>query len=224
MLFPDRDAPGRGDAIRLIRDVVEIVAIVAAGIWAFYVFVYENRIKPSFEAPDLVVTASMEKTSRHAGSIGVLVKTDFRNVGGVPIHFEGLAVTVLGRRVTLRAQPRRTSLSKADTNEEIRTYYELSDPVRVYSYGAITALGNPASKSGLELDPGQEIPQQQIFFVPGGRFDLLTVYVSARFTKSDERVIPSTLGLNHRGVLDVRGDDNLSEHWSFEVSSLDLNS
>ena len=35
----------------IVRDVVEVIAIVAAGIWAFYVFAYENRIKPSISNP-----------------------------------------------------------------------------------------------------------------------------------------------------------------------------
>ncbi|MBV9262683.1 MAG: hypothetical protein JO324_00065, partial [Candidatus Eremiobacteraeota bacterium] len=38
-----------------IRIVVEIVAIVAAGIWALYTFVYEQRIKPLAEAPSFSI-------------------------------------------------------------------------------------------------------------------------------------------------------------------------
>jgi hypothetical protein len=53
------DGNRRHGAIRIVRDVVEIAAIVAAGLWAFYVFVYENRIKPSFLPPELAVTASI---------------------------------------------------------------------------------------------------------------------------------------------------------------------
>ena len=57
--------PGhRSHRVRIVRDVVEIVAILAAGFWAFYVFVYENRIKPSFSDPQVSVGATLEKTSR----------------------------------------------------------------------------------------------------------------------------------------------------------------
>jgi hypothetical protein len=67
MLFTGRDSNGKSTKIRTIREVVEVVAILAAGFWAFYVFIYENRIKPLFSQPEINVSATMEKTSRHAG-------------------------------------------------------------------------------------------------------------------------------------------------------------
>ncbi|MGB8627603.1 MAG: hypothetical protein WCD03_15755 [Candidatus Cybelea sp.] len=48
--------------------MVEIVAIVLAGAWAFYVFIYENRIKPSFTDLQTDVSATMQKTSQRDGS------------------------------------------------------------------------------------------------------------------------------------------------------------
>jgi hypothetical protein len=41
--------------------VRDVVAIVAAGVWAFYVFAYENRIKPSLAGPEVNVVASMQR-------------------------------------------------------------------------------------------------------------------------------------------------------------------
>jgi hypothetical protein len=46
-------------AFAVVRDIVEVVAIVAAGIWAFYVFAYENRIKPSLADPNVDVSVHL---------------------------------------------------------------------------------------------------------------------------------------------------------------------
>jgi hypothetical protein len=63
--------------IAIARDVIEIVAIIAAGAWAFYVFIYENRIKPSFAKPDINVTASIQRLGERNGMIAIGLRTDF---------------------------------------------------------------------------------------------------------------------------------------------------
>ena len=42
----------RDEPLATMRSVVEIVAIVAAGFWALYVFAYEQRSKPASEPPE----------------------------------------------------------------------------------------------------------------------------------------------------------------------------
>jgi hypothetical protein len=65
--FFRRDRTGEASTLTMVRDIVEIVAIVAAGIWAFYVFVYENRIKPTLQPPDVTITGSIERIGRVHG-------------------------------------------------------------------------------------------------------------------------------------------------------------
>ena len=60
-MFPHRDRNGRDDRIAVVRDVVEVVAIVAAGIWAFYIFAYENSFKPSHAPPAINVKTTLQK-------------------------------------------------------------------------------------------------------------------------------------------------------------------
>jgi hypothetical protein len=47
MLFGGSKQARDHHAVAIVRDVVEVVAIIAAGAWAFYIFAYENRIKPA---------------------------------------------------------------------------------------------------------------------------------------------------------------------------------
>jgi hypothetical protein len=218
MLFSNRDPAQGSHAIRIVRDLVEIVAILAAGFWAFYVFIYENRIKPSFADPQIRFVASMEKTSERSGAVGVLLKTEVQNTGSVRFYTVGYAVTVLGSRFSLSTRPMppaRTSVS-----EDTHTYFTLSPFTPVYGFGYLTELGNPNSPHGGELEPGGVLDQEQTFYIPAGRFDVLKTHINACYAKSDAQPVPARLKYNEAGISAVTCPDAF--HASFDASSLDL--
>ena len=130
--------------------MVEIVAIVLAGAWAFYVFIYENRIKPSFTDLQTDVSATMQKTSQRDGATGVLLKTEFRNSGTVRFYFVGYAVTVTGWKMTLSPRP----TNDPHIRDSQHTYFRLSRPTSVYGFGFITQLGDPKSATAPNSNPG----------------------------------------------------------------------
>ena len=211
--------PGlRSHRVRIVRDIVEIVAILAAGFWAFYVFVYENRIKPSFSDPQVSVGATLEKTSQSGGAVGVLLKTNIRNEGSVRFDFAGYYVTVLATRMTLSTRP--LPPVRSDTSQTQSTYFTLSKSEPVYGFGFITSIGNPASKYGLQLEPGGDVSQEHTFYIPAGRFDVLTAHVDGCFTRNADRVIPVHLRRRSDGTTGVTCDGGL--HVAFDVGSLDL--
>jgi hypothetical protein len=200
MLFRRKQDPGENNAVTVVRDVVEIVAIVAAGIWAFYVFAYENRIKPSLADPDVNVAASMQRLGTHNGFIAVSLRLELRNVGTVKAHFLGLAVNVYGQRIVAAAP--KVTLDHPQLKYEFRGFYRTQPPVPVYSWAYITRLGNPSTGQETTLDPGTMIENQRTFYVPQGRFDLLTLGIEAPYTKFDE-TIPTHLSVDKQGAVAV---------------------
>ncbi len=124
MMFGRRERTDdpNGSSLTRVRDIVEIVAIVAAGIWAFYIFVYENRIRPSSAQPEVNISASLQRLSEQHGLIGVGLHIDLRNVGTVNAHFLGLAFNVFGKRVE--------SASPAMPPNAEATQYEFRDTTR----------------------------------------------------------------------------------------------
>jgi hypothetical protein len=217
MLFRNRDSEGGSHTIRVVRDVIEIVAILAAGFWAFYVFVYENRLKPSLTDPQISVGARLQETSRRAGAIGVLLTTEIRNTGTVRVYFAGYSVTVLGTRMSLSTHP---LPPRPGTMQDTNTFFSLAQPVAVYGFAIITTLGNSTSKHDMELEPGGSVEQQHTFFVPEGRFDVLTAQVEGCIAKSEARTVPSRLIGRKSGATGVTCDGGT--HLSLDVGSLDL--
>jgi hypothetical protein len=223
MFLGDREPDHRHHTLRAIRDVVEVVAIIAAGCWAFYIFVYENRIKPSFADPHITFSATMQKVSQHGGLTAIRLKTEATNVSTVSGYFYGYAITVLGSRVT--AQPNPTTPpppTASDTDEALRPFNRLSKPVAVFGSAFITHLGNRTSQQGLDLAPGETNQREWIFYVPTHRFDVVDAFISARYSKDGDTVIPTRLVRRESRPTFV-SNALTSGVSNFDVDFLDLN-
>jgi hypothetical protein len=199
MIFGGRrhaDESGSPHVTAVVRDIVEVLAVIAAGAWAFYVFVYENRIKPSFEQPEINISAAMQQLNERNGLIGVGLRIQFHNVGSVKANFLGFAANVYGQQV-IPAKPV-TQPENANLTYEYRGFYRLRSPIPVYTWAYVTKSGNPATGVETILDPGTTIENYRAFYVPKGQFDLLTVAIDAPYLKSDARQ-PARLGIRPGG-------------------------
>ncbi|MBV8244371.1 MAG: hypothetical protein JOZ38_00465 [Candidatus Eremiobacteraeota bacterium] len=227
MMFSEHDdgpnAPHtrRSHTVRIVRDVIEIVAIVAAGFWAFYVFIYENRILPSLARPNINFSASLEKEGAHGGLIAIRLHRTIKNVGTVHVHFLGLADTVVGQRIELLSAPRRIAIG-SDTLRPA-AYYRASQAVPVYSTGFITHLADPKTEGDLYLDPGEQVENDSVFYVPQNRYDRLVVVQLARYTRYEDRPIPTSFALDEQGLPKFANehDDSVSQ-FATDTASLDL--
>ena len=212
----------RSHVIGMVRDIVEIVAIVAAGIWAFYVFVYENRIVPSLAQPKVNFSASLQKVSQHDGLVGVRLEVSARNVGTVHAHFLAVATAVAGQnvqRITTSTQP-----AANDNSISYDAFYRTSKAVPVYESGFVTSLGDPQTPKDFALEPGNEyVVENRVFYVPVHRFDLLRAYLVTRYTRYDDKPISTKLVVNKDGLPSLQGDhENVFQYNSF-LTSIDLN-
>ncbi len=208
--------------IAIVRDTVEVLAILAAGVWAFYVFAYENRIKPSMANPDVDVTAAIQRIGERNGLIAVGLHLQLRNIGTVRAHFLGIAVNVYGQRVVDRGP--NVSANAHPLRYEFEGFYRTGPRIPVYAYAYVTQLGDPSTREDTALDPGTTIDNFRTFYVPQKRFDLLTVGIDAPYTKFEDSVIPTRLVVKPLG--DIRVTTQLSsrvEQYNITpITSLDV--
>jgi hypothetical protein len=91
-----------------IRTAVEIVAILAAGLWALYTFVYEQRIKPLSQQPEFSVPTTVTQGPTVNGVVFLKIHKRLENTGSVPIDIAAEAVNVYGEKlVSSRIQVQR---------------------------------------------------------------------------------------------------------------------
>lgn len=221
MLFGGNRRSSRRHTVAVVRDVVEVTAIVIAGIWAFYVFAYENRIKPSLADPDVNVTASMQRLSERNGLIAVALHLELHNVGTVRAHFLGMAVNVYGQRI-VPANPR-VSKKNPGLEYDFHGFYNAGPLVAVYSWAYVTSLGDPATGQDSFLDPGSTIVNDRTFYVAQGQFALLTLGIDAPYTKYDTATIPTHLEVRNGAAKVVTVHSPKVDRYSIEpVTSLDI--
>ncbi|HTX58346.1 MAG TPA: hypothetical protein VMH02_01630 [Verrucomicrobiae bacterium] len=196
------------------------MAILLAGLWALYVFVYDNHIRPSLAAPTPSFTVAM----RHAGNDGGLavIRLDetIRNPGPAEVNFLGYSITVIGSKIAPLASPRLVESGALES--ELAGYGGYSEREPVYRNAFVTAQGAPKSGEGLLVEPGQTTTIGKEFYVPRRRFDHLTAWLVAVYTRS-EGEIPTTLTIEPSGLPRFRVPENVPTVFvSTPIAELDL--
>jgi len=177
----ESDAPSKSALLTVIRDVVEIVAIVAAGLWAAYTFVYENQVKPALSKPEMQFESTMTRLGERKGLVAVRLHGSLSNIGKNEVWLYGIAQSVVG----LTVRPRRYAVRPAP-NAGANTFLSEPDwqtdrPTGVFTTAFLTRLADPAATSGFDLEPGQSFPIDRVFYIAARRFDQLRCRVSIRY-------------------------------------------
>ncbi|HEY1429870.1 MAG TPA: hypothetical protein VGF18_09875 [Candidatus Tumulicola sp.] len=82
-----------------LRTAVEIVAILAAGVWALYTFVYEQRIKPLSEQAEFSVPTTVTQGPTVNGVVFLTIHKRLENTGNVAIDIAAEALNVYGEKI-----------------------------------------------------------------------------------------------------------------------------
>jgi hypothetical protein len=175
-------------AIRIVEDqwatfrhIIEAIAIVAAGAWAFYTFIYQEDIKPANEPAALDVTIALHR----------LGHDDRRELLGIAVHFHNsgkteinVAANVWGERFATRQSATRVDRPALHdytfglprvSRRMVRTFVELRD----------MAVGG-RSGSNIVLEPDANETIDDVVVVPRGEYDLLHGQVIAVPVKTSQ--------------------------------------
>ncbi len=164
-----------------VRDVVEIVAILAAGMWALYVFAYEQRIKPAAEPPSLLLSGTLQRMGEHNGLLQVGFKGSVLNNGHAQASIIAVGFSAEGLRYATSGAP---VLDRSVTGT---TFYQRDARVAsrelVCRIVELTRFASTAYTGGFTLSPGQQVPYSAIFVVRKSQFDSITLYGSIAYAK-----------------------------------------
>lgn len=180
-----------------VRTFVEIVAIVAAGIWALYTFVYEQRIKPLGEAPSFSVPTTVEQSPAVGGVVFVTVHKGVQNTGNVPIDLAAEALSVYGERLTERSSPRRID---ADSRREVIADVERQPVALLYSIVKLRSGAVGGNASDFFIPPHSSNEETYLVAIPAHRYPVILVARRDYFFKPPQtakipvRVVKTPLG------------------------------
>lgn len=186
--------PSRSENLRMI---VEIVAIVAAGIWALYTFVYEQDIKPLGEAPSFSVPTTIEQSATRNGVAFLTIKKGLQNTGDVPIDLAAEALSVYGERIGARpATPSRMEMpSRAVVSADVAR----SPVTLLYSTAKLRSGAIGGNATDFVVPPHSTLDEVYLVAVPANYPVVLVtrrdyVYKPPAASKLPVRIVRTALG------------------------------
>ncbi len=206
---PDAGEPRKRASLATIRDLVEIFAIVAAGIWASYTFIYENQIKPTLSPPEMQFESAMNRLGTHNGLIAVQLHGSIANIGKTEVWLYGIAESVVGFTIRSRRHPVHVSVAADAVSLQLEPDWETDRGTQVFGTAFLTHLANPKSRAGFNLSPGQSVPFDRVFYVTAHRFDQLRCTVAIRYAG---KPLPIPFALHEsKGIISIeqRSDDDV---------------
>jgi hypothetical protein len=157
-----------------LRTAVEIVAILAAGLWALYTFVYEQRIKPLSEQPEFSVPTTVTQGPTVNGVTFLAIHKRLENTGNVPIDIAAEALSVYGEKLVHSG--RNLQLTKTPFAVELRADVPRRPVALLFSKvnlrsGAVG--GNP--KTSFYLPPHSSADEVFLMAVPAHTYPAVLV-------------------------------------------------
>lgn len=163
--------PTRADQVRM---AVEVVAILAAGLWALYTFVYEQRIKPLSEPPEFSLPTNVTQGPTSNGVVFLSIHKRIENTGNVPIDVAAEALSVYGEQIATSS--RRVKRLETSATAQVRADVPIKPVALLFSIAKLRAGavgGNP--KSNFFLPPHSSTEQVYLVAVPAHVYPVVLI-------------------------------------------------
>jgi hypothetical protein len=189
--FPkNQESPSEGflHKAESISHIVQAFAILAAGIWAFYTFIYEDRIKPASEPPITSINTSLIPVGKKGSLIAIQAHTQLSNIGKVRIRLLADTFNVIGVTVqTGKSEEQHSGYIKSNLYSK-----EITSQVLMKTGELLKgATANP--NGSYILDPGESANKDFIVYVPDNKFDLIRMRSAFVVTKNLTKILPVKL-------------------------------
>jgi hypothetical protein len=181
-------------SMEALNSAVQTLAIVGAGAWAVYTFVYEAKIAPGLAPPSVSVTSRLERVGERDGMVAIRSTVTRTNVGQAEVRVLGLTYNVVGVRTRFGEAPAGGAMTgelpRSSTVAEAKYYDEPEGGEVILRHGVLfegaTAL--PSAPSG--LNPGEAVSRDLVFYADPARFDSVRFQVELSYAKTLEPPVP----------------------------------
>ena len=201
---PEPPSSPRSFNAERLNNFVQTLAIIGAGAWGVYTFIYEARIKPSLEPPAVSVMTRLEKAGERDNRIAIRSTVTRKNVGQTGVRVLGLVYNVIGVRAQFNDSPAEITggeRGRADRVAAARDY-TLSEPGTVILHqGTLFAGAGDDDAEPSDLNPGEAVSRDLIFYADRTRYDLVRFEVGLAYTKDGDLPVRLRFEVNTKGAL-----------------------
>lgn len=186
------EEPARRFDFDKLSGLTQTAAIVAAGAWAVYTFIYEARIKPGLAPPAVSVATTLVKAGERGDRIAIRSTVARTNVGQTGVRILALTYNVVGIRARFDGEGAAAkgfaaaSAMRSSEVEEARDY-ALSDPGEVIlRQGVLFEGATDLPSTPSDLNPGETVSRDLIVYADRSKFDSVRFKVSFAYGKTSE--------------------------------------
>jgi|APCry1669191860_1035381.scaffolds.fasta_scaffold00755_3 hypothetical protein len=174
-----------------VLNLIQAFAILLAGCWAVYTFIYQQQIQPALEPPALTVDCRLEKVGTQGNITAIKATITRKNVGQQGIRILGLAHNLRAVKQNLKSatvpdtpiEPLHTDIASFLSNRYI------GPPLRdeVVARGASLFHGGTDLEASVsELNAGESLSRDLLFFVDHQEFDSVRIKIQLIYQKMDD--------------------------------------
>jgi hypothetical protein len=168
-----------------VRHIVEAVAIIGAALWGFYVFIYQERIKPASEPAALALSVSIDRLGRDAHREVLRVTTIMRNTGKTELDIAADGYDVWGLRFGQKQVKR--GVDAPNDRESYNDIPRTSSELVATSFELRDAAIGGRHNFHIIIEPGAQEQLSRMLVVPRGRYDVIDAQVFAVPVKTSLR-------------------------------------
>jgi hypothetical protein len=206
------------------KAAVEVIAIVLAGVWGFYQFVYEDKIKPFEEPPSLTTEVKLEKIGARGKWQAVRATVTVVNSSRVRVSILARSINIYG--LVINEKPRGGDFAVDRGTWDVNYSYRLDHPILLQSHAVFFSGDARSNNRRLWLQPGVTSVQSAIYFVPAGKYDVVRFDANYQFTKYDgvPAFKPAILTNGSHALVPASGCTDLEESPACPVTGVNANS
>ncbi len=194
--------------------LVQTLAILGAGAWGVYTFVYEARIKPGLAPPSVSVKTDLARVGERGDRVAIRSTVTRSNVGQAGVRVLGLTYTAIGIR-TRFSEPQadaagqgatseaafRASLAGRASVDAARDYVRESVGPPILRQGVLFSGATDLPSEPSDLNPGESVSRDVIVYADRKTFDAVRFEVRLAYAKEDDPPVRLRFEAGADGVL-----------------------
>lgn len=193
-----------------INNIVQTVAILAAGAWAVYTFIYQAEIAPAREPASLSVTSTATDVGHKGDQVAIRSTVTRTNVGHNAVRLLALTYNVIGAKVRF-GEKTAADVEPPDLEHASRVtyarYHEEPEQQVILRHGVLfrggARDGDAHEAADSILNPGESVSRDMIFYADRETFDFIRFQVRLSYAKESEPPTALRFVLGERGELEA---------------------
>ena len=198
--------PSRSRA-EAINAITQTVALIAAGIWGVYTFIYQAQIAPGLAPPTVTLSSSLEKVGKQNDITAIRMSLTRTNPGQNTVRILAVTYNAVGiKEHFITGGETNPAFNQAEPNtHRIHESRYMGQPEReefLFKEGVLFA-GADAHGSVSALSPNESVTREIMLYADRKKFDRIKLKVSLFFQKESQEGRPLKLLTAQDGSLSV---------------------